>query len=283
MQTMFTIAPPLALHETGPREHNEDAIYPSLGKAQPESRLYLVCDGVGGSAKGEVASHLACQAFADYFNQQQPPAEGFTPDAGKAYIRAAFDAVQTQFDQYKADHPETEGMATTLTLAYLHPGGITVAHCGDSRVYHIRGGEIRFCTTDHTPVNELLRAGIITDEEAAQEPPSSKISRAIQGHRAQSTRPEVNTLTDLDAGDYLLLCTDGVSGSLTDEEVASLLSSADTDNASKLANIRELCQANARDNYSLYLLQLEQVPDRKAEEPFAEKQPGPPPEHQKKK
>lgn len=259
MKITFSLAPPLALHQTGPRDHNEDAIYPPAGGAHTDGRLYLVCDGVGGREKGEVASQLACQRFVDYFSSQPPPPEGLDPEAGKSYILEAFNEVQTHFDTYKAEHPDTKGMATTLTLAYLHAQGITVAHCGDSRVYHIRGGDIRFCTTDHTPVNDLLRAGIITEEEAAEEPPSSKISRAIQGHEAQRTRPDVTTLTDLQTGDYLLLCTDGVTGSLTDEELCAVLSSADTDNASKVENIRELCQANATDNYSLYLLQLEDV------------------------
>ena len=127
---MITIGKPCAVCEKGGRANNEDCIYPSSECADSHQRLFLVCDGVGGSERGEIASALACDAlqtfFATFLGEEDP-----TP----AFIQQAVHYAETRFDTYLQQHPEATGMATTMTLAYIGKQSLTLAHIGDSRIY----------------------------------------------------------------------------------------------------------------------------------------------------
>ncbi len=245
------IKQPLSLNEIGKRKNQEDSIYPAKNKANINTNIFIVCDGVGGMNKGEIASELACNVFSENLLAS---VRSYSVSNEKN-IMQAFENTQNAFDKHISENSETKGMATTLVSVQLHKQKLSVTHCGDSRFYHIRNGKILWQTEDHTMINELLKTGVITKEEA-KESKNNKISRAIQGNKVKKTKPDIHFITDIQKDDYLFLCSDGVSGSITDTELCELLSGNDT-NQEKIQTINTLCDANSADNYSAYLIQIE--------------------------
>ena len=243
---------PLFIFSKGKRDNMEDCIFPYPGSANENERLYLVCDGMGGHAKGEVASKLACEALGNYFSNQT--SEIIT----ESLILGAFDKLQLVFDQYISNNSGAKGMGTTVVLAVFHSGGIAVAHIGDSRFYHYRNGRILWQTLDHSLVNEWAKQGLISKDTAINHPKSNVITRAIQGKSVREVCPDIQFITDVRANDYLLLCTDGISGGISDEELSEILGS-DQDDETKLGLIKQLCEANSRDNFSAYLLRVKEI------------------------
>ena len=244
------ISNPEAINQIGGRSNNEDSIYPLLENATKNNKLFLVCDGVGGNEKGEVASRLACDKIAEYFKQN--PIEAIS----EAYIAEALKYTESAFDQYFEDHPESRGMGTTLTLLNFHKSGATIAHIGDSRVYQFRNGQIIFQTSDHSLVNDLLKAGVLNEKQAKDHPKKNVISRAIQGTTVKATKADVEIITDIQTDDYFFLCTDGILENITDFEIGQILVQ-DISNADKMEQIRTRCEESPNDNFSAYLIQIE--------------------------
>ncbi|WP_165840832.1 protein phosphatase 2C domain-containing protein [Larkinella punicea] len=254
----LTIHQPLGYSSQGGRSNNEDTIFPGADDATPFQPWFMVCDGVGGAARGEIASHIATEGFNDYFIQNPEPV------ATPVYVQSALDYVQTRFDEYLARHPEAHGMATTLTLVFFHEAGATVAHLGDSRVYHLRDGKVIWRTEDHSLVNQLLRAGVITREEAREHPQRNVIERAIQGS-SKTVKADVQLLNDVRPGDYFFLCTDGVLERVSDELLENVLGS-DASNEQKKQTLIDCCTGKTKDNFSAYLIQIETVQGEVADE-----------------
>lgn len=254
---------PLAIHERGARPHNEDAIYPQLGEADISDRLFLVCDGVGGAEKGEIASRLACQEFARFF--QEIVGAGVS---NQQLIDRALERVELTFDQYLERNPQARGMATTLCLLHLHKDGATIAHIGDSRLYHMRQGKILWQSQDHTLVNQLLNKGALTEQEAENHPHQHIITRAIQGLSEKKTWADVHLIRDIRAGDYLFLCSDGILENFSDDALVYFITST-RGNAEILEGIRQKCLGNPNDNFSAYLIHIEQVDGAETSTPMA--------------
>jgi len=248
----ITLHPPVCLHEMGKRKNNEDYIYPSKknqGMAK-SSGLFLVCDGVGGSAKGEEASKIVCEVFSKVLvGKKTVKAE----DVAEA-LKAAEDAI----DEYTRNDPESKGMATTLTLLSLHKKGVTIAHLGDSRVYQIRGNEIIFRTNDHSFVNELVSNNIITEAEAREHPKRNVVTKAIVGAFSPQV-PDVEYIEDVHPGDYFFLCTDGILESIDDEQLVKIISKSGRSDIEKVNDIYKICNKESKDNFSSWLLQIDQV------------------------
>ena len=246
------IAQPLGYSELGGRSNNEDSIFPDPQFTSPLQKWFLVCDGVGGAERGEVASKLAVNSF-DAFFQQQPVAV-----PSDEYIQQAIAYAEDQFNAYFVETPQALGMATTVTLLYFHEAGATVAHIGDSRVYHLRRGEIIWRTDDHSYVNELVRAGVLTPDEAHRHPQRNIITRALQGGEKR-VHASVQVINDVRPGDYFFLCSDGVLERISDELLEGTLRSKVDSNEQKLAKLREYSTGNTRDNFTAYLLQVDYV------------------------
>lgn len=247
----ISIAQPYAFTDLGLRKNNEDFIYPYPESVTSKERLFLVCDGVGGADKGEIASSLACESICTYFDaflENNSPTEEF--------VRKSVRYTETCFDSYKDSHPESAGMATTLTLLYVGDNGVTIAHAGDSRIYQIRNGEIIYQTKDHSYVNMLLSMGEITPEEVSVHPKKNVILRAIQGTNS-CTEIDVVTLTDVLPGDVFFMCTDGVLENCPSETIASVLSSSNMLNAR--SKILDMCMGKTKDNYSFYMIPIQEV------------------------
>lgn len=238
-----------AINETGQRENNEDSIFPNSEISSSLTNLFLVCDGVGGHAKGEIASDLVCSQMARYYEQEQ--IEVSTPHL----IEQGVLFVENQFDSYMLSNPDSLGMGTTLTLLHLHQQGASLAHIGDSRIYHLRGGKILFRTKDHSYVQTLVDLGEITEEEAPRHPTRNEITNAIQGASVRRAKPSQHHIRDLRAGDLFILCTDGVLESVTDDDFMSF--SREGYGVDTIAlKIRMLCQGHSRDNFSAYIIKL---------------------------
>lgn len=249
----ITIGKPWAVSEKGGRLNNEDSIYPLPETVSTNQKLFLVCDGVGGAEKGEIASSLACESFQTYFSTflEREPTEQF--------INKAIRYTEARFDDYASTHPEAKGMATTLTMVAIESSGITLAHVGDSRIYQIRKGQILYQTEDHSLVNSWVKLGRISEEEAAKHPQKNVITRAIQG-TSHPTEADVILLDDIQAGDYLFMCTDGVMEQLTNKDLSILFSQCHTSEEIK-NTIMTSCSGKTRDNFSFYLIPIQNVLD----------------------
>jgi len=247
---IITLERPYAISEKGRRSNNEDSIYPLSELVTSNQKLFVVCDGVGGAEKGEIASSLACESFQTFFSTFL---EG---DPTEEFIRKAVQYTETRFDEYIGMHTVAKGMATTLTMTYIGESGITIAHIGDSRIYHFRKGRLIFKTEDHSLVNSLVKLGQISPEEALNHPQKNVITRAIMGSD-QPTEADMTLLTDIQSGDYIFMCTDGVTESMSENQLLSVFSSPSVENIKD--SIVECCSEKARDNYSFYILPVNQV------------------------
>jgi PPM family protein phosphatase len=183
------------------REGNEDAILIN-------DPLYAVADGMGGHRGGEVASNLALQTVEQMFAERQ----GTLTEQVERANRAVFERSQSDRD--------VSGMGTTLTAALIEGGAVRLAHVGDSRAYLFRGGKLQLLTEDHTLVHRMVVEGEITETEAENHPHRSVLTRAlgVEGDvRVDETKVAVQE------GDRLLLCTDGLTGMLSEDQIESIL------------------------------------------------------------
>ena len=242
---------PTSLNEIGGRRNNEDHISPAKNESSTNDRLFLVCDGVGGMNKGEVASELVCLLFAQYFLNN--------PDQkiDKTYINNGLKEIENHFTKYIDENPENSGMASTLTMLYFDDNGATIGWCGDSRVYHIRNGKVLFQTEDHSLINELLKNGEITEEQAKTDKRKNRILRAIQGSE-NPTEIDIKKISNIQKDDFFFLCTDGILEVVNDSVINNLFSTGNTPETIK-NNIQNLCLGKTRDNYSMYVVQIDSI------------------------
>ena len=248
----ITLERPFAATEKGQRKNNEDFIYPLSELANSGQRLFMVCDGVGGAEKGEVASALACDSFQTFFQTFLD-----TDDPSEEFINKAVHYTESRFDEYVAQHPEAKGMATTMTLLYIGVAGVTIAHIGDSRIYQFRGGQIIYKTEDHSLVNSWVKLGIITKEEAVVHPQKNVITKAIMGVE-NSVNADIAFITDVQDNDIFFLCTDGVTECFSNEDFSGVFSS--DKNAETIKDkIVECCSDKARDNFSFYIIPIQSI------------------------
>ena len=239
--------PALGVSNIGGRANNEDHIYPVAEEAGLDSRLFLVCDGVGGSSKGEEASRLVCESISRFFHDNPV----WQVDAD--YVVQAVQYAEQVLSHYQLVYPESKGMGSTLTLLAFHADGCTIGWCGDSRVYQVRNDQIIFRTEDHSLVGELVKQGILTPEQAQQHPRRNVILRCLTGVE-EPAQVDVEIRRDIKAGDYFFLCTDGVLEVIKDELLGGVLGDTVSDNSQKFSALFERCHRNTRDNFSFYLV-----------------------------
>lgn len=251
----ITLHPPLGFSIQGERDYNEDSLYPNLDavEANPFRKLFLVCDGVGGASRGEVASQLACESFAHLL---EPELKEDNPVIDETLLADLLKATEERLSDYLEANLEARGMATTVTLLALHSGGVTVGHIGDSRVYQFREGSIIFQTKDHSFVQELLDEGLIDEERAKVHPKRNVISRALQGQE-KPTKIATTVLTDIREGDYFLLCSDGVLEAWFNSSLSALFDEEDQEQL--VQTLLKGCQERSKDNATAYVLRVKKV------------------------
>jgi len=208
--------------------------------------LFAVADGMGGARAGEIAAGLAAAALEE---------AGAETRGAEGVVALITEANRRIWERSLAD-PETAGMGTTVTAALVDVSSSTVAigHVGDSRAYLLRGGAIEQLTTDHSLVAELVESGILTREEAERHPQRSAITRAL------GTEPTVDVdafTVEAEPGDVFLLCSDGLSTMVGNEDLASAIEAAERD--PERAADALVAAANARggeDNVTVVLFEL---------------------------
>ncbi len=186
--------------------------------------IFVVCDGMGGHAAGEVASQIAVDTVLSFFRQRKPSMEehALLNDAplGARLLAEAVKKANDAILQYAEEHKNTSGMGTTLVAARFYNGVFSIANVGDSRIYLFREGELLQLTEDHSLVMEQVRRGMITLDQAKRSSAQNIITRALGTD--ESTLPDLGEFP-AQGGDMLLLTTDGVLRHVDDGEIRSIL------------------------------------------------------------
>lgn len=250
-----------SIKEQGPRPKQEDSMFPEHETLKDNDRLFIVCDGMGGHSAGEVASGTVCQALSSYILDKCPDAEGsFSDEIFKSALNHAFDILDTK------DNGAAKKMGTTMTFLKLHDEGATIAHIGDSRVYHIRPGkdaadtEILFQTYDHSLVNDLVKIGELTPEEAKHSNQKNIITRAMQPNMERRPRADIYHTHDIKPGDYFMLCSDGILEQMEDENIKYIFSPRVKSPEDKVKMIIDVTAQN-HDNHTAILVHITDVID----------------------
>jgi len=238
------------------RSNNEDCF-----RLVESLNLFVLSDGMGGEAHGEIASALAVETVVKHCIEAESnaaaPTYGNPPPnlnaSTKRLVSAVYLANKNIFTSAEA-HPEQSGMGATLTALWIHDNALSIAHVGDSRAYLLRTGMLEQLTSDHSLVAEQVRRGIITASEAEQSEMQSVLLRAL------GTQPEVEVDSEEQAlfpHDVLLLCSDGLTRMVTDPEIAGTLQ-AETNPQKAAERLIAIANENGgADNISVIVIRLE--------------------------
>jgi serine/threonine protein phosphatase PrpC len=220
------------------RRRNEDAFV-------HEPPLFAVADGMGGAQAGEVASRLAAAAFREFHE-----ADEFAPEERVAAIIQ--EANKRIYERARSD-AEASGMGTTITAALLVGDSVAIGHVGDSRAYRLRQGRLEQLTEDHSLVADLVRSGRLTPEEADTHPQRSVITRAL----GTDVDVDVDTFTvAAEPGDLFLLCSDGLTTMVDDDEITATIDRSGTLEDAARALLKAANRAGGEDNVTVVLFEL---------------------------
>jgi len=235
------------------RDHNEDCFL-----IVPESGIAILADGMGGHLAGEVASAMAIDRVTHYLlnafavSQREDSTNGNGTSFESTALVEAIKSANTAIHDASMSRPEQSGMGTTIVAAAFHDNTLTVAHVGDSRLYRYRNGVLSQVTEDHSMVQELLRRGLMTPEEARTSLNRNLVTRALG----------IDPMVEVDVreqqyenGDIYLLCSDGLNDVLTDEQIAAALAQH-PDNMDSAAQhlIAEVNANGGPDNVSIVMI-----------------------------
>jgi protein phosphatase len=239
------------------REGNEDAycVRADLG-------LYVVADGMGGHEAGEVASKLAAEIIENFVNDTKnadinttwpfPYDPSLTLDGNR--LKAAFRLANRRLAAAMEQNEALRGMATTAVAVLAAKGEPVVAHVGDSRIYLWRKGKLHQVTEDHSWVSEQVRAGVLTETDARRHPWRNVVTRALAG----GEDPEVDVaVLELEIGDRLLLCSDGLSGVVQPDGLAEIMAKGLDIEATCQALVEAANAAGGPDNITVAILKVD--------------------------
>lgn len=234
------------------RTHNEDA-YDLID----DERLYLVADGMGGHASGEVASKMAIETLREFFSATSQDPEATWPykmDKARGYeenrLITGIKLANLRIHEAAQREPRLRGMGTTIVAILVIDDGVLIAHVGDSRVYRLRQGKLEQLTDDHSLLNDYIKMKRLTEEEIANFPHKNVIVRAL------GMKETVKVDTRLDPpqpGDLYMLCSDGLCGPVSDQEIGEI---AQSSNDLKAIGSKLIERANANggpDNVTVVL------------------------------
>ena len=245
-----------AVSDTGKwRPQNEDAFI-----CDPENAVFLVADGMGGEEYGEVASQLT----ADHFTKLILPFvhdEDITipfdhsrdEDLFSGIMRHAVEGTNSAVVEYASEHLSHRGMGSTLTAAIFYKEFLYIAHVGDSRLYKIDSEKIHQVTEDHTRVQEMVREGVLSKEEARIHPNRNIITRCI-GRRYQSN-PDIFRL-EISDDEVFLICSDGLNDMVTDQEIHAVVDRSDTLEEAGKKLIEVANRNGGKDNITVVLFRV---------------------------
>lgn len=233
-----------ALIKQGGRKNIEDAICP---KQPSQTSVFVVCDGVGGSNYGEIASEVAANCFQKLLHQSKKTNKEskFTTLIHKSLVN-----FKDEIEKFVEENPSANGTSTTLTLVSFGKNEAQIAWCGDSRIYQIRNGKIIYKSKDHSLVQEMIDQGILNEQEALNHPKKNVITRSLN----QQTKPSDITTAQIKikTGDWILQCTDGLLEQVTEKHLEEFLTSY-KDGFDYSDYFNKICEGKTGDNYSMYL------------------------------
>jgi serine/threonine protein phosphatase PrpC len=220
------------------RRRNEDSFV-------REPPLFAVADGMGGAQAGEVASRLAAAAFREFHE-----ADELDPEER---VAAIIQEANRRIHERARSDAQASGMGTTITAALVSGGSVAIGHVGDSRAYRLRGGKLEQLTEDHSLVADLVRSGRLSPEEADAHPQRSVITRAL----GTDLEVDVDTFTvEAEADDVFVLCSDGLTTMVDDEDIARTVASADSLEHATKALVKAANRAGGEDNVTVVLFRL---------------------------
>lgn len=240
------------------RKGNEDSF-----AVDGDQRLYVVADGMGGHAAGEVASRIAVESIQEFVTQTSGNQEITWPfglDETISYdgnrLKTAIRHANRRVLEATRESAELEGMATTVAAVLVEADVANLAHVGDSRIYLWSGGEMTLLTSDHSWVNEQIQTGVISPEQARSHPLRNVVTRALGGRADLLVDIQARKMED---GDLLLLCSDGLTTMMADDEIAALLKSCEEDiEKAARALVDEANDRGGEDNITVVLVKFEE-------------------------
>lgn len=239
------------------RENNEDryCIDESLS-------LFMVADGMGGHAAGEIASQIAVDAVQDHLRRAYGDQQQFIGlndtnlSEGANWIASAARIANQVICQASQKNVAWHGMGTTLDAAWYHGGKLVIAHVGDSRVYRIRNNDVVRLTDDHSVVEEQIKAGLISEADAEKQKVKNILTRAL----GRDPQVKVDVLeTEIQDQDLILLCTDGLTSMLPDDILLSLIVTAAKPKTACKALIDEANRRGGKDNITAVLVACQEM------------------------
>ena len=239
------------------RTNNEDAF-----QIVEALNLFILSDGMGGEAHGEVASAMAVDVVSKYCADPKEDSGGVTvlDETGENWSsqtrRLRNAVVQANFQIYQAaqKNPEQRGMGATITAAWLKDARLSIAHVGDSRAYLLRGGNLQQLTNDHSLVAEQVRRGLITPQQAEESEMQSVLLRALGAH--SEVEIDVDE-TEIFPRDVLLLCSDGLTRMVTEPEIAGALQAETVPSAAAERLIALAKENGGIDNITVIVVRFE--------------------------
>ena len=196
------------------RERNEDSV--NIVSNLQDEKLLIVADGMGGHKNGEIASHIALDLICDRFKKTS--SIGNMEDAIN-WIQSTVSEANMEIFKYVAEHPESEGMGTTIVLSVLTPAFLLIGNIGDSSGYILKNNKLHKITVDHTLVNLLVKSGELTEEEAKNHPKKNVLMKALGS--SQNVEMDIfNVELNIDG---IFLCSDGLTNMLDDTQITKVL------------------------------------------------------------
>ena len=240
------------------RKGNEDSL-----ACNEALRLYVVADGMGGHAAGEVASRVAVDAIEEFVTLTSGNEEITWPfglDETISYdgnrLKTAIRHANRKVIEATRERAELEGMATTVAAVLVDGDVANIAHVGDSRIYLWSGGEIRLLTSDHSWINEQVQSGVISAEQARSHPLRNVVTRALGGRAELVVDVQSRKMA---AGEVLLLCSDGLTTMVPDEQIAELVAGAGEDLAAAARALVDAAnESGGEDNITVLLVRFEE-------------------------
>lgn len=229
------------------RENNEDSFYIAKDQKCP---LFIVADGIGGHKSGEVASNMTVEIIKNNLKniEDYENIEALEEDFIKAISLA-----NSEVYKKSTEDPELNGMGTTLTLMYFYNDSVLIGHVGDSRTYVISEAGIQQLTEDDTFVNKLVELGEITPTEAANHPKRNIITNAI----GTDSRIDISLIQyNYSIGEYLLICTDGLTDMVTNNEILEIINEYKDPKDIKGQLIKRALDAGGKDNITFIIIQI---------------------------
>lgn len=244
--------------EIGKRENIEDAYYIS-----PCHSLCIVCDGVGGNHKGEEASRIAVDTLGKLLKNA-------TLNTIEQELIVAIEETQKAMQSYVSEVPEASQMATTMVLAkiFSNENQVVFAHIGDSRAYLFRNNDFVFKSEDHSLVNDWVKSGFISESEAETHPQRNVITRSLNPNKSSS--PDI-TWCNIQLGDKIFLCSDGVLESWQDESLKNLFRENESP-IYEIEQIKKQCIQHSRDNHTAIVVHIQKEQDDNTTMPPQKKQ-----------